>query len=419
MRGLGLGREGAGGRIHLTGRGISLLVLVALGLAGAALAGIEELYVVAATSLTLLCLATVVVTVQRVDLAASRQVIPGQVVAGDSAVVTLTVTNAALRRSPPVSLREPFDEGRHIAAFGLAPLRAGESLSNGYRLPPTPRGRFLVGPLQLILTDPFGLVRRTVLRGPASPLVVHPRLVHLERPARRQGLDGFGAGRRWAFEPAGEEFAALRPYRAGDDLRHVHWPSTARMAKLMVRQTDSAAEPRNTVAVDLRAGLWNPERLDDALGAAGGVLEAAYRVGQEVRFLTTPSDAHGPLDTGFGRSPAHWARVLEALATTEASRAGSGAPLVDLLAPAGQPRAGRSDDTLIVITSSAATRADLRSLGRLALEDSLIIAVFGPEPVAVEPSEVAGRLVLVEELGKFAAAWDRLLQLRRDGVGTR
>lgn len=400
-------RDGAGGRLHLTGRGVALLTAAVLALAGAALAGIQELFVLAAAALALLCLAVVVVAVQRVELSTARQVVPGQVVAGEPAAVALTVTARGRRASPPVSLRDPFDGGRDVALFALARLRAGERLSGGYRLPPVPRGRYLVGPLQLDVSDPFGLVSRTMPGAAASPLVVHPRLVHLERPAPLQGFDRFGTGGRGAFEPGGEDFAALRPYRAGDDLRHVHWPSTARMEQLMVRQTDAAAEPRSTVAVDLRAGLWDPEQLDEALSAAGGMLEAAHRVGMNVRLLTTPSDAHGPLDTGFGRSEAHWARVLEALATAQAGRAGS-ASLVDLLAPAGNGTNRRSDDTLIVVTSSAAAEADLRGLSRLAPEESLIVAVFGPASAPIEPSAVAGRLLQVEEFGKFAAAWDRL-----------
>lgn len=405
------GGDEAGGRLEVTGRGVALGATALLALAFAALSGIQELYVLAASALTLLCLAAVVVALRPVELATSRQVVPGQVIAGESAAVALTVTNAARHRSPPVSLADPFDGGRHLARFGLAPLGAGERLSGGYLLPPTPRGRYLVGPLRLSLTDPFGLVRRAVTGAPASPVVVHPRLVHLERPALRQSVDRFGAGGRGTFEPGGEEFAALRPYRAGDDLRHVHWPSTARMDQLMVRQTDAAAEPRCTVAVDLRAGLWTPTQLDGALAAAGSMLDAWRRAGMEVRLLTTHGDGHGPLDTGFGRSAAHWSAILEALATAQSPPFGTASSLSELLAPTGGPRRC-GDDTLIVVTSPAATEADLRGLGRA------VVTVFGHSSVPIRASSVSGRFVRVEELGKLAAAWDRL-QPRSDPVASR
>ena len=431
-------RDVARGRLQLTGRGVALAATALLSLVFAALAGIQELYVVAAASLTLLCAGVVAVARQRLELATSRQVIPGQAVAGESAAVALTVTNGGRRRSPPISLRDPFDGGRHIAAFGLAPLRAGERLTGGYHLPPTPRGRYQVGPLRLSVTDPFGLLRRSMPGAPASPLVVHPRLIHLERAARRLSIDRFGAGGRGAFEPGGEEFAALRPYRAGDDLRHVHWPSTARMDQLMVRQTDAAAEPRATVAVDLRAGIWSPATLDDALAAAGSMLDAARRTGTEVRLLTTPGDAGHSHDTGFGRTSGHWSAVLEALATARSGTAGIHIPLVDLLAPGCGGRGRRGDDTLIVLTSPAATRSDLRGLGRLAPDESLIVIVFGPGlsgpglsahglsghglsghgALPLEPSQAPGRLVQVKELDKLAAAWDRL-RPRSDRVEAR
>jgi uncharacterized protein (DUF58 family) len=419
MSRLRAGRGETGSGVRLTARGVALTMTVVLVLTCAALAGIQELYVVGAVTLTLLCLAGATVAVQPIELTSTRHVLPGQVAAGESAVVALTVVNEARRRSPPATLLDPFDRGRHVAGFGLGPLRPGEELSSYYDLPPTPRGRYVVGPLRISVTDPFGLVRRTVLGAPSAALIVHPRLIHLESPARRHGFDRFGAGRRGSFEPGGEEFAALRPYHAGDDLRHVHWPSTARTEQVMVRQTDAAAEPRSAVAFDLRAGLWSPAGLEEAISAAGGILEAAHRAGMEIRLLSTASDTHGPLDTGFGRSTAHWSRVLEGLATAQASPSGSiPAPLVDLLGPAGQPRGRRGEDTLVVVTSSAAQEIDLRALGRLAPEDSLIVAVFGPRPVPMQPSQVPGRLVQVEELSKFAAAWDRLWP-RPDRVSSR
>lgn len=385
----------AGRRTLLTGRGLALAVLAALSVTGAALTGIQELYVVAATVIALLALSYLLVAAGELELSTSRQLLPGQVVAGEAAAVELTATGAGRRRSPPTSLREPFDGGRHLAAFALAPLRPGERLSGTYRLPPTPRGRYQVGPTEIRATDPFGLVRRSVPGAPASVLVVHPRLVRLERPASRQGIEGFGTGRRGTIEPGGNDFAALRPYRSGDDLRHVHWPSTARMEQLMVRQTDAATEPRHTVAVDLRAGLWDTAGLDDALAAAGSVLEAAYRLRLNVRLWTTPSGEAGPLDTGFGRSASHWSRVLEALATAQPGPAGT----LDSLDISG--RGGQAGDTLTVITSTAAGEADL---AELAAEDSLTVVVFGTGPLPSEP----GRVVQVEDLGKFPAAWDRL-----------
>jgi uncharacterized protein (DUF58 family) len=267
----------------LTARGWALVLTVTLAVAAGVLFGVQELYPLAATAAALLVFGAAWVRLHRFALSSGRHLRPAQIGAGDSALVELTVSNRSRRSSPALAMYEPFDQptpgdwAPRGTAFRLAPLRAGEQLAASYRLPPTPRGRYLVGPLQLSITDPFGLVRRSRLGAPASTLTVHPNISAVHPAPQAQGLDRFGLAGRGANGAGGEEFSSLRPYREGDDLRRVHWASTARLDRVMVRQTDAVAHPRCTVAVDLRAAYWTPAWLEEALAAAGGVLDAVSR----------------------------------------------------------------------------------------------------------------------------------------------
>src|SRR5437870_13921923 len=88
---------------------------------------------------------------------AFRHLHPPRVHAGGSSRVELTVGNGGRRRTPVLTLRDPFDGGRRWARFPLAPLRPGEEARAAYRLPTDDRGIYSLGPLEVVLTDPFGL----------------------------------------------------------------------------------------------------------------------------------------------------------------------------------------------------------------------------------------------------------------------
>ena len=100
----------------------------------------------------------------------------------------------------------------------------------------------------------------------------------------------------------------------GDDLRRVHWPSTARLDELMIRQEETPSEGRLTVAVDLRPATWADGGLETALSAAASIADAALGDGLLVRLITTART-----NTGFGASGPQRAVILDALAEAEVS----------------------------------------------------------------------------------------------------
>src|SRR5690606_41580247 len=96
------------------------------------------------------------------------------------------------------------------------------------------RGRDPIGRLVLDVTDPLGGARLERPLGPATSLLVFPRTVELPTVPRLGATAADGP--RPSPVPAGVDGETTpRPYRPGDDVRRVHWRSTARRGHLMVR----------------------------------------------------------------------------------------------------------------------------------------------------------------------------------------
>ncbi|MBV9291890.1 MAG: DUF58 domain-containing protein, partial [Frankiales bacterium] len=137
------------------------------------------------------------------------------------------------------------------------------------------RGRYRIGPLVVRLTDPFGLCELTRSFTAADTLVVTPQVVTL--PEVRLGGDWAGAGesRARSVATSGEDDAATREYRQGDDLRRIHWRSTARRGELMVRREEQPWQSRAVLLVDCRGtahhGDGPASSLEWAIAAAASI----------------------------------------------------------------------------------------------------------------------------------------------------
>jgi uncharacterized protein (DUF58 family) len=156
------------------------------------------------------------------------------------------------------------------------------------------RGRWDVGPLRLRLTDPFGMCEVTRSFSATDPLVVVPA-VHPLLPLHAQG-SWMGSGDSTARTAAasGEHDLATREYRHGDDLRRVHWRSTARRGELMVRRDEQPHQMRATVLLDRRAighrGEGVASSFEWCVSAAASVCALLVHGGFGVRILSDDVD---------------------------------------------------------------------------------------------------------------------------------
>jgi uncharacterized protein (DUF58 family) len=200
------------------------------------------------------CAAALLVQRSRVRISNRRRVEPAQAYAGQSVTVHLTITNRALLRTSALMLEDSLpDRVPGKARFVVDPLGGHESRPVSYRIPALGRGRYRVGPLQMRLSDPFGLIDLTRSFTATSEFLVAPVVDPLPplEPPRSDDL-GDNSGSR-SVGTHGADDQSTREYRTGDDLRKIHWRSSARTGALMVRQEERPWQGQNTVLLDSRA----------------------------------------------------------------------------------------------------------------------------------------------------------------------
>jgi uncharacterized protein (DUF58 family) len=203
--------------------------------------------------------------------------------------------------------------------FTLARVEAGGVRTAVYDVVSPVRGRFTVGPVELRLADPFGLC--VVRRGFTSTdaLVVTPQVVDLPPVLTSGTWTTGGDSSTRTLASAGDEDVATRPYRHGDDLRRVHWRSTARTGELMVRREEQPFQSSVTVVLDSRAAAHRGEgvftSLEFAVSATASIAVHLLARGDRLRAI---SDTGASLTTG----PPELCRevLLESLAVITPSR---------------------------------------------------------------------------------------------------
>lgn len=278
----------------LTSRGWSLLGASVGLVAGSVLLGLLELAVLAVAAALLVLLGALVVRRRKPRLVVERDVIPHRVSVGDDARVELELRNVGRGTSPVLAVTDAFDRGRRSARFSVPPVGPGEQVRAAYRVPTTRRGRFEIGPLRLSVTDPFGLVRRSWRDEQVQEVVVYPRIHRIapvpEAPGTPVAADRSRARRGVA---GGVEFRSLRDYIVGDDLRRIHWRSTARTGELMIREDEDRWLSHAALLLDTRRGAHDDRSFELAVEVTASVVASLAAADRPVHAVTTTGHVLG------------------------------------------------------------------------------------------------------------------------------
>ncbi|MEO3813255.1 DUF58 domain-containing protein [Sphaerisporangium sp. B11E5] len=255
---------------RLTGTGVAAAAGGGVLAAAGSAAGYPALAGVGACALTLVLVAVLLLAFPA-RLEGRRTVTPGRVTVDTGATGRLLVRNTGRLATGPATAS---DGGEHSRVL-LPPLAPGAEAGIEYGIPTPRRGLVRVGPLTLDRRDPFGLARRTDHLAPATHLWVRPRVHPLAAPPA--GMSP-GTTERVRHDRAVENASAydgLREYRAGDDPRRIHWPSTARTGQLVVRKPVDGTGPGAVVVLDTRTAALPPDAFEDAVEIAASVMNAA------------------------------------------------------------------------------------------------------------------------------------------------
>ena len=357
----------------LTTRGRCLLAAgITLGVC-AVLLGQRDLMRAAVFLVALPLVAVLIVSRTRYRLACSRLLDPPRTEAGRSATVRLRLDNVSRLPSGVLLMEDalPFVLGGR-PRFVLDRVEPRGVREVSYPVRSEVRGRFRVGPLSVRLTDPFGLVELTRSFSSADDLVVTPLVSPL--PSVRLGGDWATGGEAAArsVSATGRDDAATREYREGDDLRKVHWRSTAHVGELMVRREEQPFTSRGTLLLDARAvahrGQGPGSSLEWAVSAVASVGVSLLRSGYALRLVD---------DTGADlvpRSvPVTEGTLLDALAGVPPSHRGTLEGSIEQLRRTGV-------DGVLVAVLGAQEADDVEQLARLRHGAGACVAVLLDTP---------------------------------------
>jgi len=260
----------------------------------------------------------------------------------------ITVHNSSVLPKPWLEITDLTDIPGHNTGHvvGLSPR---EFRSWRTRTVARRRGVYTLGPLRIATGDPFGIFRLERFSFGQEQVVVLPSVVPIPRffiPSS----DLAGEGQlRLRYHQVSPHVSSIREYVPGDPLTRIHWASTARIGRLMVKEFDVGLTSDVWVVLDMAAASHTAVDDDSteelAVTAAASLAHYFTSRGLPVGFAATNKDF---LTLPPTRSAVQDGRILDLLAQ---ARADGETPLAQVL-PRLDQWLGR-DTTLVLVTASA------------------------------------------------------------------
>jgi uncharacterized protein (DUF58 family) len=335
---------------------------------------------------------------------------PSRLTAGRSALVHVRTASQARR---PVPLVVGWRWGgskelrRETPEIFLAP-RPGRDAAGSLVIRPEARGRFTMPSIGAGRTDPLGLVSTRRLAHPAQVVLAYPRFYGLETLA-------LPVGRR--YQPGGiplasnlgdsTEFVGTRDFREGDPLRRVHWRSSARRGRPVVKEYHDEYFSRVALLLDTylppRPRAADRQAFEAAISLLASVADRMSRSEEVVDVLAAGPDLY---EVSAGRSLGYLGNVLDVLACLQPC----GEPPFEVVAASLLARLSRLTTIVAVVLDWDERReAFLRSVRRMGVAVVAYVVRSGPthrpfEPAAAElgaitrvtPAHVEARLQAAE-----------------------
>ncbi|MEM7094360.1 MAG: DUF58 domain-containing protein [Actinomycetota bacterium] len=378
-----------------TRAGYATVGFAVLCLAAGRLFGLFELYIVAAAALALVVGAIAWVVINWRGLTADRAVTPARLHVGSQSVVTLALSN---RRIIPTPVARITDEVNGVprADAQVPPLGRRQATRASYRVPAERRGLVALGPMRTTVTDPFALASSRRISAPDTSVLVLPAYDDISPPPQPSGSIAHRADRSPGRIGAhGDEFSSLRDYVVGDDLRKVHWPSTARSGDLVVR-TEHVPEHGDTlVLLDVRAQAAAEATFERMVSAATSVVLACQRRGDTLRFKTTGGeDMTAEDDAGFDR-------ILDRLALIS--------PVASGLIEVTQERGRATEAAVVVLGDDNGILEDLGPRQGIPADTYVVRFKTEAKAAAENPAVLSRRMTTVGPNDDFATMWTALI----------
>lgn len=370
----------------LLGAGLALVALWWL-------LGDEELLLAAAFSVVAVGAAVGYTQIHQPNLTIGRRLGSTAVHNGDTVQVTLSLRNTGDRTIRNLAIVDEVED-LGVASFEVARIDAHDSITATYRVVCRPRGIYRVGPARASASDPIGLAELPGQDGPIDQLVVYPTVETLDGFPVVRGQDPtMAASRPEHSQRGGEDFYTLREYQRGDDLRRVHWPSSARTDRLMIRQLETPWQSRALVMLDVRSFVYeSSEAFETAVSGAASVVTHLVRSGFDADLWAGDPKA---IDA------TKYSAAMERLAMVTMTDA------IDLETVATHIRQKGGGGALVIVTGTAdRTLISVQQLLAREYPTSVLLGVSTTTPQTLAGFHRLGvATVLVEPGGSWAQSW--------------
>jgi uncharacterized protein (DUF58 family) len=327
-----------------------------------------------------------------------RRLFPPTAHEGDTVTVEVRLTTSRRLRNVGI---EDVVHGLGMARFAAA-VTVPEGLIARYEVSCRERGAYHVGPAAVTVNDPLALTERRTSAGSVDRLLVYPRVEHLHGFPAVRGRDPAMQSSHPTLVPSGgDDFFTLREYQVGDDLRKVHWPSSAKRDDLVVKQLEFPWHARALVILDVRTDRYpDAASFEHAVRGAASVITHLYRGGFSPD-LWTSERAPGP------HSGSRYREAMEVLATVQPI------PGLDLRATLARlRRQGVGGGALLLVTGEPddAVLAVLRMLSR-SFTRTVMMTVDGAQRDGRALLESSSGLVVASFAdSRWAPAWKSAME---------
>ena len=246
-------------------------------------------------ALVVLAAVAVVSLLRRVPVRVERRVWPLEVARFSPCAAHLSIQRAG------GLLPLGVDTTEHVAGvpvpIQVPPLVGRRTAEVSYPIPTERRGVLTVGPLDVRRRALAGLAENRAALGAVLQVRVLPRVLPVRGVPGRIRRSHAGVDER--VPHGGTDLVGMREYLPGDDLRRLHWATSARTGKLMVREDADPSTAHVTILLDDRAGSYPDADMEDAVEVAASLAVAAAESEHSVRLHTVS----GQLDVTMLASP--------------------------------------------------------------------------------------------------------------------
>lgn len=275
-------------RIHMSGVGIFTILMLLLCALGFRICHWRELLVSCVVCCA--CLAQAPLTARRHKAVQAVLRCPHTATVDDTITVTIIVANSGMRSSSMLQAMLPV--GGHNIMVKIPTIAAHSDIQLAVPVPARARGNIEVGPLLIRQDDVFTVLWKEYPISDSTKIFIHPVTVRVD--SAWDLASSMMQGATDSNEAVKDvDFHGLREYEPGDDLRHVHWISTAKTGQVMIRQYDASlqVEPLFVLCTST-ASYASAEEFETAVSVYASYGLDALRVRHTARAVCTDQADH-------------------------------------------------------------------------------------------------------------------------------